>query len=399
MMFQTEFRDLTRILDLDVLLVEILSEARRMVRADGGSVYLKEKDRNYLALRYTQIDSLAKELPPGQKLFHPIFSLSLDEKRTKNMLCVYAALQGLPINVPDMDALPPDSPYSLIPDEVPGYRTRSALAVPFITASGRFLGLIQLSNAQDSTGKIIPFSPEAEAILVRFARYGADLLEGAFVRRSLIFRLIKMAELRDPNETWAHVNRVAAFAVEIYDRWALRRGLEEKERRDLFRVAAMLHDAGKVAISELILKKPARFTREEFGIMQRHTLYGALLFQEVYTPLDTLAGEIALTHHENWDGSGYPGYVEPLTEQIAESGVMGKPRKGEEIPLEGRIVALADVFDALCSKRVYKETLSLEEVLEEIRNLAGSKFDPELVDIFFEILPSIRQIQSLYPEQ
>jgi HD-GYP domain-containing protein (c-di-GMP phosphodiesterase class II) len=219
----------------------------------------------------------------------------------------------------------------------------------------------------------------------------------------MILRMIQMAELRDPKETGTHVNRVAGYAIEIYDRWAYRHQVPDIERnkfRDVLKIAAMLHDVGKVAISDVILKKPARFTPEEYAIMQNHTIYGAALFMDPYSQLDNVAREIALTHHENWDGTGYPGWVDPVTGRPLKQGEDGKPlgRRGEEIPLTGRIVAIADVFDALCSKRVYKEPWTEEEVLAEIRNLSGKKFDPEIVDIFFEILPLIKQIQSLNPE-
>jgi HD-GYP domain-containing protein (c-di-GMP phosphodiesterase class II) len=158
---------------------------------------------------------------------------------------------------------------------------------------------------------------------------------------------------------------------------------------------------GKVAISDIILKKPAKFNEEEYKIMQHHTVFGAQLFVDPQSPLDTVASDVALTHHENWDGSGYPGWIDPATGEILKANASGKAlgRKGEEIPLAGRIVAIADVFDALCSRRVYKEPWDEEHVLSEIKSLSGIKFDPELVDIFFEILPNIKQIQSLYPEQ
>jgi HD-GYP domain-containing protein (c-di-GMP phosphodiesterase class II) len=150
----------------------------------------------------------------------------------------------------------------------------------------------------------------------------------------------------------------------------------------------------------VILKKPARFTPEEFQIMQHHTMYGASLFDDPQSPIDNVARDIALTHHENWDGTGYPGWVDPdshIPNKIDEAGkALG--RKGEEIPLVGRIVALADVFDALCSKRVYKDPWTEDQVLEAIRKLSGSKFDPELTDVFFEVLPNIKQTQNLYPE-
>jgi HD-GYP domain-containing protein (c-di-GMP phosphodiesterase class II) len=215
--------------------------------------------------------------------------------------------------------------------------------------------------------------------------------------------MIKMAELRDPKETGTHVNRVAGYAIEIYDRWAYNNKIPIAEResfRDILRIGSMLHDVGKVAISDLILKKPGRFTPEEFLVMQHHTLYGAGLFDDTHSSIDTIAREIALTHHENWDGTGYPGWVDPAKSIPIKTDEEGKPlgRKGEEIPLAGRIVAIADVFDALCSKRVYKEPWGEEDVLAEMRKLAGSKFDPELVDVFFEILPNIKQTQSMYPE-
>jgi HD-GYP domain-containing protein (c-di-GMP phosphodiesterase class II) len=219
----------------------------------------------------------------------------------------------------------------------------------------------------------------------------------------MILRMIKMSELRDPKETGTHVNRVAGYAVEIYDRWAYNHVIPNEERekfRDILKIGAMLHDVGKVAISDVILKKPSRFTPEEFAIMQHHTIYGAGLFDDPQSDLDSISRDIALTHHENWDGSGYPGWIDPVTGKILKQNEEGKPlgRKGEETPLPGRIVAVADVFDALCSKRVYKDPWSEEQVLQEIRNLSGTKFDPELVDVFFEILPNIKQIQSLYPE-
>ena len=162
----------------------------------------------------------------------------------------------------------------------------------------------------------------------------------------------------------------------------------------------MLHDAGKVAISDTILKKPAKFTPEEYQVMQNHTVHGAALFDDPQSPLDNLSREIAFCHHENWDGTGYPGWVDPLTGCSLKTGDDGKPigKKGDEIPLPGRIVSIADVFDALCSKRVYKEPWTEDDVLKEMKNLSGTKFEPELVDIFFEVLPGIKQIQKLYPE-
>lgn len=208
-----------------------------------------------------------------------------------------------------------------------------------------------------------------------------------------------MAELRDPKETGAHVNRVASYSVEIYEAWAKHHKIDEKEiekNRDILRMAAMLHDIGKVAISDLILKKPARFTHEEFEIMKSHTYHGAKIFIEAQTNVDEAARDVALTHHENWDGTGYPGKIDLFTGKPLNGKI--EPLAGEEIPLFGRITALADVYDALSSKRVYKDPWEEKEVFKEIKELSGKKFDPELVEIFFELTDIIKNIREKYPE-
>ena len=399
--------ELIQIQDLDLLLERILLEARKVLHADAGSIYVKETintdgtpvDR--LVIKYSQNDTLQKELPQGQKLIYSVFSFPINDKT----LSGYCALTQQVVNVPDAYNLPPDVPFSFgkTYDQISGYKTTSMLTVPLKTAEGGLLGVIQIINAKDAQGKTIPFSKNDEFLISHFAVSATMALQKARIIRTMILRMIKMAELRDPKETGSHVNRVAGYAVEIYDRWASHHKIPEEEKdkfKDSMRIASMLHDAGKVAISDVILKKPARFTPEEYHIMQNHTVYGATLFNDPQSELDTLSMEIAFTHHENWDGTGYPGWVDPSSGAILKTGADGKAlgKKGEEIPLPGRIVSIADVFDALCSKRVYKEPWSEQDVLMEIRNLSGTKFDPELVDVFFEILPSIKQIQSLYPE-
>jgi HD-GYP domain-containing protein (c-di-GMP phosphodiesterase class II) len=389
------------------MLERILLEARRVIHADAGSIYVKEtveeedKKVEKLSIKYAQNDTTQKELPPGQKSIYSVFSIPINEKTISG----YCALTKTMISVPDMYHIPPEMPYSFNPsfDQISGYKTTSTLTVPLITAEGYLLGVIQMINAKDKKGNTVPFSRDDEFLITHFAANATTALQRAYMTRNMILRMIKMAELRDPKETGTHVNRVAGYTVEIYDRWAFRHGIAEREReqfRDTLKIAAMLHDVGKVAISDVILKKPARFTPEEYLIMQHHTLYGAALFEDLQSVMDTVSREVALCHHENWDGTGYPGWVDPVTGQYIKVDEEGKPlgRKGEEIPLTGRIVAIADVFDALCSRRVYKDPWPEEQVLEELRRLGGTKFDPELIDIFFEILPSIKQIQSLYPE-
>jgi HD-GYP domain-containing protein (c-di-GMP phosphodiesterase class II) len=400
--------ELNQIQDLDLLLERILLEARKVVHADAGSIYVKEtveeqgEKTERLAIKYAQNDTTQKELPPGQKMIYSVFTVPINEKSISG----YCAMTKKPINVPDMYNIPPNAPYSFNPsfDKRSGYKTTSTLTIPLITADSRLLGVIQVINAKNEKGNTIAFSPDDEFLLTHFAANATVALLRAYVTRAMILRMIKMSELRDPKETGTHVNRVAGYAVEIYDRWAYHHNVSETERekfRDTLKIASMLHDVGKVAISDMILKKPARFTPEEYLVMQHHTIYGASLFDDPHSPVDIIARDIAMTHHENWDGTGYPGWIDPLTMKPIKADAEGKPlgKKGEEIPLAGRIVAIADVFDALCSKRVYKEPWSEEQVLAEVKNLGGTKFDPELVDIFFEILPSIKQMQSMYPER
>ena len=399
--------ELNQVQDLDILLEKILLESRKIVGADAGSIYVKrmtdekEKENEELQIRYSQNNTIQKSLPPNQKMVYSIFTVPINEKSISG----YCALTRTIINIPDMYNIPPDAPYSFNPsfDRLAGYKTISTLTFPLVSASGRFFGVIQLINKTDSNENIVPFSDEDELIISHFATSATIALERAYITRTMVLRMTKMAKLRDPKETGTHVNRVAGYTVEIYDHWANKYDIPQEERekfRDILRIGAMLHDVGKVAISDIILKKPGRFTSEEFGMMQYHTLCGAELFDDPQSSLDDLARDIALTHHENWDGTGYPGWVNPISHVPEKTNDVGEPlgRKGEEIPLAGRIVAIADVFDALCSKRAYKEAWSEEQVLEEMHRMTATKFDPELVKIFFEILPVIKLTQSMYPE-
>ena len=401
----TEFN---KIQDLDILLERILFEARKVSKADAGSIYVKQSIEENgsmvekLFIKYSQNETLQKSLPAGQKLIYSIFSVAINEKSISG----YCAYTGKIVNEPDMYNIPESAPYSFNSsfDKITGYKTTSSLTFPLRTAEGRLLGVIQLLNKTNEQEQVVPFTENDEFIITHFATNATSALQRAYVTRAMILRMIKMAELRDPKETGTHVNRVSGYTVEIYDRWAYNHNIPDADResyRDILKIGSMLHDVGKVAISDMILKKPARFTPEEFEVMQHHTLYGAGLFDDLQSPIDVVAKDIALTHHENWDGTGYPGWIDPVSLTSIKTNDDGKPvgRKGEEIPLAGRIVAVADVFDALCSKRVYKEPWNEEQVLSELKQLAGTKFDPELIDIFFEILPGIKQTQSMYPEE
>jgi HD-GYP domain-containing protein (c-di-GMP phosphodiesterase class II) len=395
--------ELSKIQDADILLERILMEARSVLNAEAGTIYVREGDQ--LLFKYSQNSTLEKRLPPGQKLPMSNARIPIDDSRAAG----FAAKNLVAVRIDDAYAIPEDKPYKFNPsfDKQNSWKTRSILALPLVTTSGNLLGVISVFNALDEAGEAIPFTPRDEKIMGHFASSATNALERAYMTRSIILRMNRMAEMRDPKETGPHVNRVAGYSAEIFDRWAFNRRMPDKERertKDTLKMAAMLHDVGKVGISDLILKKPARFTPDEYRIMQAHTCFGARLFVDPSSELDKISADVALRHHENWDGTGYPGMVDiwaddPISNPL-ERGPDGSARKlkGEEIPLGGRIVAVADVYDALISKRVYKEPWDSGKVLDEIRAMAGTKFDPEIVAAFFEVLPRIEEIRSRYPE-
>ena len=386
--------------DVDVLLEIILTEARKVVSADAGSIYIV--DGNSLSIRYSQNDTLKNKLPEGQKLPYTFFSFPINSKTISG----YVALTGTIVNEPNVYEIDEEKPYTFgkETDKTTGYKTVSNLTIPLNAPNGTLLGVLQMLNALDEDGNIREFSSDDESYLKHFAYNAGIALERGYLTRAMIMRMIKISEMRDPKETGAHANRVASYSVEIYDRYAFHKNISEKTRtkyRDSLRVAAMLHDVGKVSIPDSILKKNGRLTDEEFKVMQTHTWRGAALFKPITSFVDEIAVEIALRHHENWDGSGYPGFINKETaeaERLDYATGKNQGLKGDEIPLSARIVSIADVYDALSSRRIYKDAWEEDEVLNEIKNSSGKKFDPELVDYFFEALPNIQAIKNLFTE-
>ncbi len=391
--------EVAQVKDIDVLLERLLTEARQFVNADAGSIYIKEGAE--LKFSYTQNETIRKKLPEGKKLIYSTFALPINEKS----IAGHAALTGKTLNIKDVYKLPDGVPYSFDRqyDEISRYRTKSMLTFPLKTHRGDVIGVLQLINALDRDKNIIPFAEEDEPFIMHFANNAAIAVERAMMTRAIILRMIRMAELRDPKETGPHVNRVASYSVEIYETWALRSGIPEKEinrNKDTLRMAAMLHDVGKVAISDVILKKPARLDTNEMEIMKQHTYLGARLFSDAYSDFDEVASIVALNHHEKWDGKGYPGHIDIMTGKPLPNFESGKGaalgKREEEIPLFGRIVAIADVYDALSSRRVYKESWDESKVLETLKEDSGKHFDPDLISVFFASLDAIRNIAARY---
>ncbi|MFL5884501.1 MAG: CHASE2 domain-containing protein [Thermoleophilaceae bacterium] len=205
------------------------------------------------------------------------------------------------------------------------------------------------------------------------SRYGA-LLERTVEERTarlhesqieIVRRLAEASESRDP-ETGEHIERIS----EMCRRLASAAGVADEEA-ELIGYASTLHDLGKIAIPDRILLKPDKLDPDEWEIMKTHAAIGSSMLSGSHSELVQLAEAIALTHHERWDGTGYPTGL-----------------RGDEIPLPGRICAICDVYDALRSKRPYKGAWSLDDTLEEIARCSGTQFDPRLVDVFLEMVRS-----------
>lgn len=173
-------------------------------------------------------------------------------------------------------------------------------------------------------------------------------------------RLAMAAEYRD-DATGQHIHRVGAMSAMLGTRLGMAR-----EETEAIRVAATLHDVGKIGVPDNVLLKPGRLTPDEFEQIKTHTTIGGRLLAGGFSPLLALAREIALFHHERWDGTGYAGVP------------------GPDVPLPARIASVADAFDAMTSDRPYKRAMELESALEEIRRCSGSQFDPKIVDVFLE---------------
>jgi len=374
-----KIESLQQLNDIDAILDAVLLEARTLARADAGTIFLVS--RSGLIFSYVQIGSLSAAYNDIVVSHYRHYSIPIDEKS----IVGYSAATGRPVIIDDVYRLPPDVPFSFNSffDQKTGYRTHSVFALPLKTFGNRLVGVLQLINALDQNDNPTTFSRERQGYISLFADYAASAIERAQWSRELILRMIKMAELRDPGETAAHVQRVSAISVELYYQWACNKKLDSTQVnhfKDILRPAAMLHDVGKIGIPDEILKKPGKLTDNEFELIKLHTILGANLFETKKSELDVMSMEVALNHHEKWDGTGYPGHYFGC---VVLHDKNKRPKKGEEIPLAARIVAIADVFDALASKRAYKYAWPKEEIYAFLHKESGRHFDPELIESFF----------------
>lgn len=376
-------REMFRFSDMGMVLDSLLSEARRLSNAEAGTIYLVKDE--HLIFSYAQNDVLFH----GSQLTKQLY-LKASMPINTTSIAGYVATTCMTLNIPDVRQLADGLLYSFNEafDNATGYRTVSMLTVPFLGKNNKILGVLQLINCLENT-KPTPFPPPIQQSIEKLSTLGAHSIERAQLARDMILRMLQTSALRDPLETANHVMRVGATSAEIYRQWAENNNVPIESWRDYkdnIRLASMLHDVGKVGIPDAILKKPGKLTLDERKIMEQHSALGARLFANATLEADMLAGEIALHHHQRWDGTGYTG--DPQVPALS----------GLDIPLGARITALADVFDALISPRCYKAPWPVAEALTYIKQCEGTHFDPEVVKAFLEIEDIILAIYQRFSD-
>ncbi|RKX71610.1 diguanylate cyclase [candidate division WOR-3 bacterium] len=364
---------------MERLLELIVTEARKFTGADAGSLYIKEGDK--IRFSVSQNETLERKLgrEAARAEFVPFLMPISNES-----IAGYVANTGNILDIKDVYHLPKNVEYKFNRswDEKTGYRCKSMLVVPMRDREGEVIGVLQLINALDKKGRIRSFRKRDVKLVLALASQAAVAVKNAKLTEAIrqqsydtIFRLSTVAEFRDI-ETGHHIKRISLYSAVL----AQKLGLDEN-RVETIRLASAMHDVGKIGIPDSILLKPGRLTPEERRIMETHTLIGARILGGSDSELLKVSEKVALTHHERYDGLGYPNRL-----------------KGEEIPLEGRIVALSDVFDALSNRRVYKPAFSMDKVVEIVNQERGKHFDPKVVDAFHRGFDEIMQIFEEYKE-
>ena len=341
--------------DLDELLVLIASFGRDLVLADRCSIWLLSDDKKTLWTKVAQgIDFISISAEQG--------------------VVGYSLKTGESLLIPDAYL---DDRFDDRVDKASGYRTRSVMTVPFTNSEQKIMGVFQAINKVGNTS----FTEDDLNFLKMVAVYSAKSLESAKffaeiqkTQEEIAVILGEVSECRS-HETGNHVKRVAEMSYKI----ARYYGLPEKESLSI-KIASIMHDLGKIGIPDSVLNKPGRLTDEEFKLMKMHAHLGAVMLRHSNCNLLKLAASIADTHHERFDGKGYPNGL-----------------KGENIPLPGRICAVADVFDALTNARCYKDPWPKEKVLQLFKEERGAQFQAELVDILLEHVDEFYAVNALLP--
>jgi HD-GYP domain-containing protein (c-di-GMP phosphodiesterase class II) len=342
--------------DLDSLLGVVADSAREILRAERCSIFILDKRKNELWSRVAT---------GGQTIRVPadkgIVGQALVERRVINISDAYA-----------------DPRFNPDVDRASGFRTSSLLTAPLTKMRGETIGVLQVLNKKGGA-----FLEDDEKMFILFAEQAASAVANAQLHDELqaahkdtIFRLAAAAEFKD-HDTRLHLERVSRFSRLI----AAAAGKEE-EWCDRLALASPMHDIGKLGVPDAVLKKPGKLDENEWKEMHRHPAYGGEILANSENELLRMSERVARGHHEKWDGTGYPSQLQ-----------------GEAIPLEARIVALADVFDALTSRRCYKPAFSLDDSLKIIFDGAGKHFDPALVEAFKRVQSSIVQVMETFVDR
>jgi len=367
---------------VDEALNTILLEARRLVGAEAGSLYVLDG----ATLRFVgcQNDAMGLEVAalrpdqPGTPALLASQRVRVDDRT----LTGYVAATGRLLNIDDVYAIASDQPYrhDATWDRATGYRCHSMLVVPMHDRDGRVVGVLQLIN-RTVGGAAVPFGPHQERLIDSLANVAAVTLKNAQLNDELqrshldtVLRLSTAAEFRDW-DTGEHIRRMSCYCELIARAMGLSR---QQATRMLF--ASPMHDVGKLGIPDAILQKPGPLSDAEWAIMQRHTVIGAEILGEPDHDILACARQIALGHHERWDGTGYP-----------------QGTRGEAIPMSARIAAVADVFDAMTSDRCYQPAMPPEQAVKRIAALAGRHFDPAVAEAFLGATDDALAIREAYP--
>ena len=345
-LLDTIFDYLTRIAkerNLDVILNLIADFGRDVVSADRCTVWLIDERKKILWTRVAHgVDRIEIPLDKG--------------------IAGVVATTGEPLIINDPYA---DPRFDKEVDKKTGYHTYGIIALPIRDSNGKMIGVVQVLNSRTPLKK---FTEKDQQHLVLAASYAGNQLEAVLLQeeidntqKEIIFTLAETGEMRS-KETGNHVKRVAEYSRLL----AIYSGLSETESI-LLKTASPMHDIGKIAIADSILLKNGPLTDEEREIMKEHTILGWDMLKHSDRTVFKAAADIALQHHEKWDGTGYPAGL-----------------TGDEISLFGRITAIADVFDALASPRVYKEAWDKQRVIDLFKSESGKHFDPELTKLFIE---------------
>ena len=343
------FRHIEHFIDLDRLLQEIVDEAVKVTRAEGGSLMLYNKDEKLLSVR------IARNLPKLIALSSTILigeGISGTVAKTKRPVTVRG---------------PADYRFA---KASPREDITSAISVPLL--SGReLIGVLNVSRKRSKTS----FSRESLTIMTAFASQAAEAIArtGYFQQirklsldndrqfREFTRALARTVDAKDPY-TYGHSDAVTRYALAI----ARELGLDHQQRRDI-EISGRLHDIGKIGISEYILNKPARLSDKEFEDIKKHPEIAAAILKGT-SSLQSIK-QVILFHHERYDGSGYPAGL-----------------CGEEIPFGARILAVCDAFDTMTSDRSYRTSLGIEKARQELMDGKGTQFDPDIVDVFTKVI-------------